>query len=232
MSLVATLTEPERVSMATVAVVLYVAEPLVRDVLERAADSRADIELVATATHFDDLERIVGSSSYEQVVVLAWTGGDPIRFVAQFSASAIGARSEMVLVAPAATEALVRAAVDAGIAGFLTTESAPAEMFDAVGSVAAGNAPYVPSATRWLVAEARRHMIAGTLTAREQDVLELLADGMVNKQIARALGISESTVKVHLGHIYQRLGVDNRSRAAIWARSYGYGRGPSDVGRR
>ena len=82
--------------------------------------------------------------------------------------------------------------------------------------------------------------LAGHVLSRVRDSLgaigapelELLAGGMVNKQIARALGISESTVKVHLGHIYQRLGVDNRSRAAMWARSYGYGTGPTSTSRR
>jgi DNA-binding NarL/FixJ family response regulator len=57
-----------------------------------------------------------------------------------------------------------------------------------------------------------------TLSARELQVLRLLAQGLANKQIGRALGISERTVKVHVGNVFRRLGVADRTSAALWAR--------------
>ena len=58
---------------------------------------------------------------------------------------------------------------------------------------------------------------AEDLTEREREVLGLVADGMPNKLIARRLGISERTVKGHLTHIFQRIGVTDRTQAALWA---------------
>jgi DNA-binding NarL/FixJ family response regulator len=56
-----------------------------------------------------------------------------------------------------------------------------------------------------------------TLTPREEEVLELVGEGLANKQIARRLGISEKTVKAHLTSVFQRIGVDSRTEAALWA---------------
>ena len=55
------------------------------------------------------------------------------------------------------------------------------------------------------------------LTRREEEVLQLLARGRSNREIARTLSITESTVKVHVGHILQRIGVADRTAAAVWA---------------
>jgi DNA-binding NarL/FixJ family response regulator len=55
------------------------------------------------------------------------------------------------------------------------------------------------------------------LSSREVEVLRLAASGLANKQIARRLGISESTVKVHLGSVFRRIGVTDRTSAALWA---------------
>jgi DNA-binding NarL/FixJ family response regulator len=214
--------EPEAVSMSTVGVVLYVAEPLVRDVLERAIEATDDLRLLSSVDRVADLDRVVRAVE-DDVVVLAWTGADPAGFIERLGAAGVTDRCGVLLVAPATTEALVDAAVDAGVSGYLTTDSGPDELLDGLRSTAAGHAPYSPAATRWLVAAARRQMTTGSLTSREQEVVHLLADGLLNKQIARQLGISESTVKVHLGRVYQRLGVENRASAAMWARASGYG---------
>ena len=59
------------------------------------------------------------------------------------------------------------------------------------------------------------------LSDREREVLGLVADGLANKQIARRLGISERTVKAHLTSIFQRIGVTDRTQAALWAERNG-----------
>ena len=58
------------------------------------------------------------------------------------------------------------------------------------------------------------------LTEREREVLQLVRSGLANKQIARRLAISERTVKAHLTHIFQRLGVSDRTQAALWAQEH------------
>jgi DNA-binding NarL/FixJ family response regulator len=61
------------------------------------------------------------------------------------------------------------------------------------------------------------------LSAREREVLALVAEGLPNKQIARRLDISEKTVKAHLTSVFQQIGVTDRTQAALWARQYGVG---------
>jgi DNA-binding NarL/FixJ family response regulator len=58
------------------------------------------------------------------------------------------------------------------------------------------------------------------LSPRETEVLGLVARGLANKQIARQLGITERTVKVHLGNVFRRIGVTDRTSAALWAREH------------
>jgi DNA-binding NarL/FixJ family response regulator len=65
------------------------------------------------------------------------------------------------------------------------------------------------------------------LSDREPEVVGLVADGLANKQIARHLGISERTVKAHLTSVFQRIGVTDRTQAALWAERNGLRRGPS-----
>ncbi len=124
-------------------------------------------------------------------------------------------------------------ALEAGAAGYLLKDVEPAELARAIRTAYAGEALIAPAAAaRLLRALSSR---AGTaspppheqLTAREQDVLELIARGFANKRIALELGISEKTVKAHVGHVLEKLGVSDRTQAALLAVREGLvGRGP------
>jgi len=108
-------------------------------------------------------------------------------------------------------------AVAAGAVGYLLKDCDPRDVVTAVRSAAGGNAPIDPRVARALLpAPSGRRDDA--LSARELQVLRLLAQGLANKQIGRALGISERTVKVHVGNVFRRLGVADRTSAALWAR--------------
>ena len=74
-----------------------------------------------------------------------------------------------------------------------------------------------PEAAQALVAARAEQHSDPELTPREREVLALLADGLPNKLIARRLDISEKTVKAHLTNIFQRIGVTDRTQAALWA---------------
>ena len=108
-------------------------------------------------------------------------------------------------------------AVAAGAVGYLLKDCDPQDVIDAVRSAAGGNVPIDPRVARALL-PTPDHQTNDQLSARERQVLHLLARGMANKQIGRALGISERTVKVHVGNIFRRLGVSDRTTAALWAR--------------
>ena len=66
-----------------------------------------------------------------------------------------------------------------------------------------------------------RQTVGATLTEREREVLKLVAEGLPNKQIARALGITEKTVKAHMTKIFAAIGVTDRTAAALWAHRNG-----------
>jgi DNA-binding NarL/FixJ family response regulator len=110
-------------------------------------------------------------------------------------------------------------ALAAGAVGYLLKDCAPEELLSAVRSAADGHVPIDPRVAATLL-PARRSDPADLLSDREQEVLRLAAAGLANKQIGRRLDITESTVKVHLGNIYRRIGVADRTSAAMWAREH------------
>jgi DNA-binding NarL/FixJ family response regulator len=110
-------------------------------------------------------------------------------------------------------------ALDAGAAGYVLKDTEPADLLAAIRSAARGHSPLDPRVAR-TVLHARRSPARADLTEREQEVLALVGRGLANKQIARALGIREGTVKAHLTSVFQRIGVRDRTSAALWARTH------------
>jgi len=113
----------------------------------------------------------------------------------------------------------VSEALGAGAVGYLLKDCAPDELLAAVRAAAAGQVPLDPRVAGVLL-PSQQPEPAELLSEREAQVLRLTAAGLANKQIGRRLGISESTVKVHLGNIFKRLGVSDRTSAALWAREH------------
>lgn len=113
---------------------------------------------------------------------------------------------------------LVRA-VEAGAAGYLLKDAAPSDIVAAIHAVARGETVLGPRLTRRVVDAMR--VRRAELSARELDVLRLLAQGLSNREIARRLVVSEATVKTHLNHVFGKLGVDNRTAAVAAARVSG-----------
>ena len=112
-------------------------------------------------------------------------------------------------------------ALDAGAVGYLLKDAPPEELVAGIRSAARDELPLAPRAARELVGAWRGTRGSADLTAREMDVLVLLADGLPNKVIAHHLGISEKTVKAHVTQIFQALGVTDRTQAALWVNRNG-----------
>jgi two-component system, NarL family, response regulator LiaR len=111
-------------------------------------------------------------------------------------------------------------AIQAGAAGYLLKNVAPAELARAVRAAHAGEAlidPLVAARLVDAIAQPPGEPAPERLTAREQEVLALIARGFSNKRIARELGIAEKTVKTHVGHVLAKLGVTDRTQAAVHA---------------
>jgi DNA-binding NarL/FixJ family response regulator len=123
----------------------------------------------------------------------------------------------------------VTAAIRAGASGFLLKDAPPEDLVRAIRVVAAGDALLAPSVTRRLLAdlaarpEPREHPTAriDDLTARELEVLRLVARGLSNAEIADELVVGETTVKTHVGHILMKLGLRDRVQAVVLAYEVG-----------
>jgi DNA-binding NarL/FixJ family response regulator len=114
-------------------------------------------------------------------------------------------------------------ALRAGAVGYLLKDADPDELVRAIRAAGRGDAPLHPRAARELLDRQGGPSAGPDLTDREQEVLTLVAQGLPNKLIARRLAISERTVKGHLTHIFERLGVTDRTQAALWAREHRLG---------
>lgn len=116
------------------------------------------------------------------------------------------------------------AAIDAGAVGYLLKDAEPSDLVAGIRAAARGESPIDPKAARHLFTSRSSRRDPGApeqLSTREREVLQLVLQGLANKQIARRLGISERTVKGHLTSTFQRIGVSDRTQAAVWAHQHG-----------
>ena len=191
-------------------------------------------QLLAT---FDDVELVVsadgGSAAVEQVTAtkpdvllldLSMPDLDGIEVTRRVAATSPDTR--VVLFTSFSDRDQILQALDAGAIGYLLKDAEPEAIHDALRAAARGEAPLAPKAAAELLASRAEHATGSVeLTARERDVLQLVIAGDANKQIARKLGISEKTVKGHLTNLFQRIGVQDRTQAALWAERNGIFRG-------
>jgi DNA-binding NarL/FixJ family response regulator len=126
---------------------------------------------------------------------------------------------EVLILTSFSDEQQVMEALDAGAIGYVLKDTDPADLLEAIRAAARGQSPLDPRVARTLLHGRRTAAPVIELTAREQEVLALVGRGLANKQIARALGIREGTVKAHLTNVFQRIGVRDRTSAALWART-------------
>ncbi len=118
------------------------------------------------------------------------------------------------------SERYVRGMMAAGAIGYLLKEEAPAVVVAAVQAAGRGEGYFSPRVAAKVTAWARGERPAG-LTARELEVLRLVAEGLSNKEIADRLGVMGSTVEFHVSNILSKLGVASRVEAAVWAKRHG-----------
>jgi DNA-binding NarL/FixJ family response regulator len=142
------------------------------------------------------------------------------------AASVDGTPRVLILTTFDADEYIVEA-LRAGASGFLLKDVPPADFVEAIRLIAAGDALLAPSVTRRLLDRLRDRLPVGNdgagderlreLTEREVEVLTLIARGMSNREIADALGLAEPTVKTHVSHVLEKLGVRDRAQAVVLA---------------
>jgi DNA-binding NarL/FixJ family response regulator len=192
---------------------------IVRQGLERLIATTDDMELVAMAS--DGAEAVELAAALHPDVVLmdlSMAGTDGVEATRRIVAADDDVR--VVVLTSFGEERRIADALDAGAHGYLLKHIDPDDLLGAIRAADAGDVPLDPRAGRVLLQQRRRQGRADDLTAREEQVLRLVGQGLANKQIARRLGIGERTVKAHLTSVFQRLGVSDRVQAALWAREH------------
>lgn len=183
--------------------------------------------------------RVVGEvATAEAAIATALAGGiDVILMDLRFGAGAEGSRvttgaqatarirsgmgnpPQVLVVTNYDTDADILGAIEAGAVGYLLKDAPPEELLAAVRSAAEGNETLSPVVREKLAT--REKAPRSSLTPRELQVLQLVAEGSSNREIGQQLMLSEATVKSHLVHIYDKLGVRSRTSAVASAREQG-----------
>lgn len=180
----------------------------------------AGFEVVGAAVDGADAVRLVEELAPDLVLMdLSMPVLDGIEATRQILAG--DSPSRIVALTSFAERDRVLAAIGAGCWGYLLKDSEPDELIRSIRAAASGGAPFDPRVAGVLLEALGTPPTTAGLTPREREVLQLVAGGRSNKEIARALGISEKTVKAHMTSIFHRLGVDDRTQAALWAREHG-----------
>lgn len=202
----------------TVHVMLVDDHPVVRAGVRAVVEAHPDLRVVAEAADGAEALRILEAASGPvDVVLMDLQMGEGMDGVT--ATRAVRERRpdvQVLILTTFDTEADILAAVDAGAAGYLLKDAPSEEIARAVRQAAAGQKALAPQVAATLMG--RMAGGADVLSAREIELLELIARGATNKAAAKELFISEATVKTHLVHVFQKLGVDNRTRAVDEAR--------------
>ena len=189
---------------------------IVRNGLEQLLATTDDIELVGMAANGLEALDLVAELQPDVVLMdLSMPEMDGVEATRRIVAAHPNVR--VLVLTSFSDQSRIMEALRAGAEGYLLKHSEPDEIAAAVRAVHEGGSPLDPKAARVLLDSRRTSADSDTLTDREREVLLLVRGGLANKQIARKLGISERTVKAHLTNVFQRLGVTDRTQAALWA---------------
>ncbi len=203
----------------TIRVVVVDDHAVLRSGLEQLLGGQPDLEVVGTAASGAEAIELARALRPDVVLMdLQMPGIDGV----SATRAIVGEELADVLVLTSYSDAeRIIGALDAGAMGYLLKDAEPDEVLHGIRAVARGESPINPRAARELLGARRTGAGAAELTPRETEVLVLVRQGLANKQIARRLGISERTVKAHLTSAFQRIGVVDRTQAALWAERNG-----------
>ncbi|GAA13650.1 MULTISPECIES: response regulator [Gordonia] len=205
--------------MSGVRVLLVDDHPVVRAGLRALLASHDDVLVVAEAASGE--EAVASAMSTKPDVVLMdlrlGDGIDGAQATAQIVAASDPPR--VVVLTTYDTDADILRAVEAGAAGYLLKDTDPEVLIESVFAAARGETVLDPDVARRLYRRMQRP--PADLSAREVEVLSLVAKGLSNRAIAKQLVVSEATVKSHLVHAFTKLDVDNRTAAVVAARERG-----------
>lgn len=191
---------------------------MVRAGLSQLLSSFEDLDVVGTASDGKEALDVVGELRPDLVLMdLSMPLMDGIEATATLKQRY--PETHVVVLTTFQEPRQVSAALSAGASGYLVKDVEPEVLVAGIRAAVQGGAPLSPSVAAGLLRGSNQmNMVSpASLTPRELEILQLIVDGHTNQQIARTLGISEKTVKTHCSRLFQRLGVTDRTQAAVWA---------------
>jgi len=192
---------------------------LVRAGLQSLLATTDDIAVVGTAADGSEAIGVATATDPDVVLMdLSMPGMSGVEATRKLRCLMPSAR--VVVLTTFADEDLVHQSIDAGAVGYLLKDEEPDDLVRGVRAAANGESPLSAKIARALLSPPSPPSL-DQLTEREREVLSLLANGMANREIAVEMAITERTVKAHLSNVYQRIGVADRTQAALWARRNG-----------
>lgn len=194
--------------------------PVVREGLAAMLQAEPDLDVVGEAGNGDEAVALAVRLRPDVVLMdLRMPRLDGASATARIALEAPGAR--VLVLTTYDTDADILRAVEAGATGYLLKDTPRSQLAEAVRAAARGETVLAPPVAAKLVGRLRDEPGTPVLTARELDVLKLVAAGCSNAEIGRRLFIGESTVKTHLLKVFGKLDVDNRTRAVAVATERG-----------
>ncbi|GAA3195122.1 MULTISPECIES: response regulator transcription factor [Streptomyces] len=205
----------------TITLLLVDDHPVVRDGLRGMFSASLGFTVLGEASGGTEAVALAARLDPDVILMdLRMPGGSGVEAIAELTRR--GARAKVLVLTTYDTDSDTLPAIEAGATGYLLKDAPRDELFTAVRAAAAGRTVLSPAVASRLVTAVRSPAPAdATLSAREREVLALVAKGTSNREIARVLFISEATVKTHLTHIYAKL--DAKDRAAAVANAYDRG---------
>ncbi|WP_030383227.1 MULTISPECIES: response regulator [unclassified Streptomyces] len=191
--------------------------PVVRDGLRGMFESAPGFTVLGEASGgLEAVERAVALDPDVVLMDLRMPGGSGVDAIRELGRR--GVRAKVLVLTTYDTDSDTLPAIEAGATGYLLKDAPREELFTAVRAAARGRTVLSPAVATRLVSAVRAPGPGGEpLSSREREVLALVAKGTSNREIARALFISEATVKTHLTHLYAKLGVKDRAAAVAAA---------------
>ena len=189
--------------------------PVVRNGLRGMFDGLTDIVVVAEAADGNEALALARAVQPDVILMdLRMPGLDGVGAIERLRVDHPLIR--VIVLTTYDTDADISRALAAGVAGYLLKDVPREELHQAIRTAAAGGQVLAPSVTTWLI-DRLADPPPAMPSPRELEVLRLIAKGAANKEVARTLLISETTVKTHLKHVFAKLGVDNRAAAVVTA---------------
>ena len=210
--------EVPQIGAVRIRVLVAHGQPLYRDGLARAIKGRPELELIGDTGHGREALDTIEAERPDVAVLdrrlVDLTGEQVLNAVGR---DGLGTRVVMIAAEP--EPGLVYSAIENGAAGYLTHDADAGELCDAVTAVARGGIVLAPQVQAGIAGEIRLRADYDRpfLSEREREILKLVADGLTAPEIGRRIHVSTATVKTHLQHLYEKLGVGERAAAVAQA---------------